>query len=116
MEQGAATGYALDMLQERGRLFIGPGEEVYEGMCIGENPRAEDLPVNPTKAKQLTNMRASGKDKAIILEPPLKMSLEHAIEYIANDEFIEVTPKNLRLRKKLLNATQRKRASQKDEG
>jgi len=115
MELGTATGYALDMLQERGRLFIGPGEEVYEGMCIGENPRAEDLPVNPTKAKQLTNMRASGKDKAIILEPPLKMSLEHAIEYIANDEFIEVTPKNLRLRKKLLNATQRKRAQQKED-
>ncbi|HMO50946.1 MAG TPA: translational GTPase TypA [Kiritimatiellia bacterium] len=117
MEQGAATGYALDMLQERGRLFIGPGEEVYEGMIIGENPRAEDLPVNPTKAKQLTNMRASGKDKSIILEPPLKMSLEHAIEYIAGDEYIEVTPKNLRLRKKILNATQRKRAAaQQDAG
>ena len=116
MELGTATSYALDMLQERGRLFIAPGEEVYEGMIVGENPRAEDLPVNPTKTKQLTNVRASGKDKGIILEPPLKMSLEHAIEYIAADEFIEVTPKNLRLRKKILNATQRKRASQKDEG
>ncbi|HMP89067.1 MAG TPA: translational GTPase TypA [Kiritimatiellia bacterium] len=115
MEQGAATGYSLDMLQERGRLFIGPGEEVYEGMIVGENPRAEDLPVNPTKAKQLTNMRASGKDKAIALEPPIKMSLEHAIEYVAGDEYIEVTPKNLRLRKKILNATMRKRAVQREE-
>ncbi len=116
MEQGTATSYALDMLQERGRLYIAPGEEVYEGMIVGENPRAEDLPVNPTKTKQLTNVRASGKDKGIILEPPLKMSLEHAIEYISAEEFIEVTPKNLRLRKKILNATQRKRAAQKDEG
>jgi len=115
MEQGIASGFALNMLQERGKLFIGPGEEVYEGMIIGENPRTEDLPVNPTKLKQLTNMRASGKDKAISLEPPLKMSLEHCIEYIAADEFIEVTPKNLRLRKKHLDATQRKRASQREE-
>ncbi len=115
MELGTATGYALDTIQERGKLFIGPSEEVYEGMIIGENPRAEDLPVNPTKAKQLTNMRASGKDKAISLEPPIKMSLEHAIEYIASDEYVEVTPKNLRLRKKILNATQRKRAVQREE-
>ena len=115
MEQGTATSYALDMLQERGRLFIAPGEEVYEGMIVGENPRTDDLPVNPTKTKQLTNVRASGKDKGIILEPPLKMSLEQAIEYIAADEYIEVTPKNLRLRKKILNATQRKRAAQKEE-
>lgn len=115
MEQGEASGFALNMLQERGKLFIGPGEEVYEGMIIGENPRAEDLPVNPTKLKQLTNMRASGKDKAISLEPPIKMSLEHCIEYVASDEFIEVTPKNLRLRKKILDATQRKRATQREE-
>jgi GTP-binding protein len=115
MEQGVASGFALNMLQERGKLFIGPGEEVYEGMIIGENPRNEDMPVNPTKLKQLTNMRASGKDKAISLEPPVKMSLEHCIEYVAADEYIEVTPKNLRLRKKLLDATQRKRAMQKEE-
>jgi len=115
MEQGEASGFALNMLQERGKLFIGPGEEVYEGMIIGENPRTEDLPVNPTKLKQLTNMRASGKDKAISLEPPIKMSLEHCIEYVAADEYIEVTPKNLRLRKKLLDATQRKRANQREE-
>jgi GTP-binding protein len=115
MEQGEATGFSLDMLQERGRLFVSPGDQVYEGMIVGENPRAEDLPVNPTKTKQLTNMRASGKDKAIMLEPPLKMSLEHAIEYIASDEYIEVTPENLRLRKKILNATQRKRAAQREE-
>jgi GTP-binding protein len=116
METGTSTGFALDLLQERGKLFVAPGEEVYEGMIVGENPRAEDLPVNPTKMKQLTNMRASGKDKAISLEPPIKMSLEHAIEYVAGDEFIEVTPKNLRLRKKFLNATQRKRAAQREEG
>jgi GTP-binding protein len=115
MEQGEASGFALNMLQERGKLFIGPGEEVYEGMIIGENPRTEDLPVNPTKLKQLTNMRASGKDKAISLEPPIKMSLEHCIEYVGSDEFIEVTPKNLRLRKKLLDATQRKRSNQREE-
>jgi len=115
MEQGEASGFALNMLQERGKLFIGPGEEVYVGMIIGENPRTEDLPVNPTKLKQLTNMRASGKDKAISLEPPIKMSLEHCIEYVGSDEFIEVTPKNLRLRKKILDATQRKRANQRDE-
>lgn len=115
MEQGEASGFALNMLQERGKLFIAPGEEVYVGMIIGENPRTEDLPVNPTKLKQLTNMRASGKDKAISLEPPIKMSLEHCIEYVAADEFIEVTPKNLRLRKKILDATQRKRANQREE-
>jgi len=115
MEQGEASGFALNMLQERGKLFIAPGEEVYVGMILGENPRTEDLPVNPTKLKQLTNMRASGKDKAISLEPPIKMSLEHCIEYVAADEFIEVTPKNLRLRKKILDATQRKRANQREE-
>jgi GTP-binding protein len=115
MEQGEASGFALNMLQERGRMFIAPGEEVYEGMIIGENPRSEDLPVNPTKLKQLTNMRASGKDKAISLEPPIKMSLEHCIEYVGGDEYVEVTPKNLRLRKKILDATQRKRAVQREE-
>ncbi|HMP73568.1 MAG TPA: translational GTPase TypA [Kiritimatiellia bacterium] len=115
MEAGTATSYALEMLQERGRLFIGPGDEVYEGMIIGENPRNDDLPVNPTKTKHLSNVRASGKDKTVTLEPPLKMSLEHAIEYIAGDELVEATPKSLRLRKRVLNATQRKRAAQKEE-
>jgi GTP-binding protein len=112
METGAATAWALNNIQERGRLFIGPGEEVYEGMIIGENPRAEDMPVNPTKTKHLTNMRSQGDGKGIQLEPPLKMSLERSLEYIAGDEFVEATPKNLRLRKKILNATLRKRAAQ----
>jgi GTP-binding protein len=112
METGIATAWALNNIQERGRLFVGPQEEVYEGMIIGENPRAEDMPVNPTKTKHLTNMRSQGDGKGIQLEPALKMSLERAIEYIAIDEYVEATPKNLRLRKKILNATRRKRASQ----
>ena len=81
-------------------------------MIVGENPRAEDMPVNPTKTKHLTNMRSQGDGKGIQLEPALKMSLERALEYIATDEYVEATPKNLRLRKRILNATQRKRAAQ----
>jgi GTP-binding protein len=115
MENGIATAFALDTLQERGKLFIGPGDEVYAGMIVGENPRAEDIPVNPTKQKHLTNMRSQGEGKGIMLEPPVKMSLEHAIEYIASDEYVEATPKSLRLRKKILDATRRKRASHKAE-
>jgi GTP-binding protein len=111
METGIATAWALNNIQERGRLFVGPQEEVYEGMIIGENPRAEDMPVNPTKTKHLTNIRSQGEGKGIQLEPALKMSLERALEYIAADEYVEATPKNLRLRKKILNATQRKRAA-----
>ncbi len=112
IEYGTSTYFALETLQERGRLFIGPGEEVYEGMIIGENSRADDLPVNPTRTKQLSNVRSQGEGKVTPLEPPVKMSLERAIEYIADDEYIEATPKALRLRKKILNATQRKRAAQ----
>jgi GTP-binding protein len=112
METGIATAWALNNIQERGRLFVGPQEEVYAGMIIGENPRAEDMPVNPTKTKHLTNMRSQGDGKGIQLEPALKMSLERALEYIATDEYVEATPKNLRLRKRILNATQRKRAAQ----
>lgn len=108
---GTSTAYALDTIQARGKLFIGPTEEVYEGMVVGENARTEDLPVNPTKTKQLTNVRASGSDKAIMLEPPLKMSLERCLEFIADDEFVEATPNHLRMRKKILGATARKRAS-----
>jgi GTP-binding protein len=115
MEKGIATAFALDTLQERGKLFIKPGDEVYEGMIVGENPRAEDIPVNPTKEKHLTNMRSQGEGKGIMLEPPIILSLEHAIEYIAQDEFVEATPKSLRLRKKVLNANQRKRANQRAE-
>jgi GTP-binding protein len=111
METGIATAWALNNIQERGRLFVGPQEEVYEGMIIGENPRAEDMPVNPTKTKHLTNMRSQGDGKGIQLEVPLKMSLERSLEYIAGDEYVEATPKNLRLRKKILNAVARKRAS-----
>jgi GTP-binding protein len=114
METGIATAWALNNIQERGRLFIGPQEEVYEGMIVGENPRAEDMPVNPTKTKHLTNIRSQGEGKGIQLEPPLKMSLERALEYIAADEYVEATPKRLRLRKKILNAVQRKRAGQRE--
>jgi len=112
MDKGVATAFALDTLQERGKLFIKPGDEVYEGMIVGENPRAEDIPVNPTKEKHLTNMRSQGEGKGIMLEPPMVFSLEHAIEYIAQDEFVEATPKSLRLRKKTLDATKRKRERQ----
>ncbi len=110
MEKGIATTYALDTIQERGKLFITAGDEVYEGMIVGENPRAEDMPVNPTRTKHLTNIRCHGEGKGIMLEPPIRMSLEHAIEYIAQDEYVEATPKNLRLRKRILNATRRKRS------
>ncbi len=103
MEQGKSMPYALDMIQNRGKLFIEPGEGVYEGQIIGENPRKEDLPVNPTKAKQLDNMRASGSDKGIQLAPPERFSLERSIEYIANDELVEATPNHLRLRKRILD-------------
>jgi len=110
IENGVATAYALNTIQERGRLFIGPGEEVYEGMIVGENSRENDIPVNPCKTKHLTNMRSQGEGKGIQLEPPLRMSLEQALEYIGPDEYVEATPKHLRLRKKILNATARKRS------
>jgi len=113
MENGMSTAYALDTIQERGRLFIAPQEEIYEGMIIGENARADDMPVNPCKAKKLTNMRSQGDGKGISLAPPIKMSLERALEYIAPDEYVEATPLSLRLRKKLLDANARKRAGQK---
>ncbi|HEY4273747.1 MAG TPA: translational GTPase TypA [Candidatus Udaeobacter sp.] len=110
MESGVSTAYALNNIQERGRLFIGPQEDVYAGMVVGENARPEDLPVNPCKAKHLTNMRSQGDGKGIQLEAPLQMSLERAIEYIDIDEYVEATPKSLRLRKRILDATARKRA------
>ena len=110
MEPGVSTAYALNNIQERGRLFIGPQEDVYAGMIVGENARPEDLPVNPCKAKHLTNMRSQGDGKGIQLEAPLRMSLERAIEYIDVDEYVEATPKSLRLRKRILDATARKRA------
>src|SRR5438477_1671789 len=110
MEPGISTAYAPNNIQERGRLFIGPQEEIYSGMIVGENARPEDLPVNPCKTKHLTNMRSQGEGKGIQLEAPLRMTLERAIEYINADEFVEVTPKFLRLRKRILDSTARKRA------
>src|ERR1041384_1159249 len=111
MESGVSTAYALNSIQERGRLFIGPQEDIYEGMIIGENARPDDLPVNPCREKHLTNMRSQGDGKGIQLEAPLRMTLERAIEYIGPDEFVEATPKSLRLRKRILDATARKRAA-----
>jgi GTP-binding protein len=113
MEGGVSTSYALNNVQERGRLFLGPQEEVYAGMIVGENSRPDDLTVNPCKTKHLTNMRSQGEGKGVQLAPTLKMSLERALEYIAPDEYVEVTPKNLRLRKKILDSTARKRAAAK---
>jgi GTP-binding protein len=106
-ESGEATGYALDTIQVRGKLFIGSGEQVYDGMIVGENPRVDDLPVNPTRSKQLTNFRAAGSDKGIQLTPPIRFSLERAIEYIATDELVEATPKSIRLRKRTLDSGMR---------
>ncbi|WP_133718540.1 translational GTPase TypA [Methylocaldum gracile] len=111
MVEGKALGYALFNLQERGRLFIEHGTEVYEGMIIGIHSRDNDLVVNPTKAKQLTNIRAAGSDENIILTPPIKLSLEQALEFIDDDELVEVTPKSVRLRKKLLLEHERKKAT-----
>jgi GTP-binding protein len=112
MEGGEATAYALNAVQERGRLMVEPGDQIYVGMIVGENARENDIPVNPCKAKRLTNMRSQGDGKGIQLAPPLKMSLERSLEYIGSDEYVEATPKNLRLRKKILDENQRKRASQ----
>ncbi|MBL9150904.1 MAG: translational GTPase TypA [Verrucomicrobiales bacterium] len=113
METGTAMAYALDALESRGRLFIGPSDEIYEGMIVGENPRTDDLPVNPTKAKQLTNHRSTGDGKGIQLSPPVRFSLERAIEYIAPDELVEATPKSIRLRKRILCPHERKRLQKK---
>jgi GTP-binding protein len=110
MESGEAMAYALNMIQERGRLMVEPGDAIYAGMIVGENARENDIPVNPCKAKRLTNMRSQGDGKGIQLSPPFKLSLERALEYIGSDEYVEATPKNLRLRKKILDETRRKRA------
>ncbi len=108
--RGQSTGFALDNLQKRGELFIGPGVDVYEGMIIGEASRPETMTVNPTKGKQLTNIRTHSTDDAIKLKPPRDMTLEVGIEWIADDELVEVTPKSIRLRKRLLTDSERKRA------
>ena len=106
---GEAVAYALWYLEERGKLFVVPGTKVYQGMIIGENAKAEDLDVNPMRAKQLTNIRAAGKDEAIRLTPPRRPTLEQAIAYIDDDELVEVTPRAIRLRKQVLNPTFRKK-------
>jgi GTP-binding protein len=116
MEQGPAVAYALSALEDRGVLFITPGEMLYEGMVIGENAKMQDLEVNPLKSKQLTNFRASGpKDEGIRLTPPRRMSLEQAIAYIQDDELVEVTPKAIRIRKRFLDPHERKRESRRSE-
>jgi GTP-binding protein len=110
-EHGEAVAYALWKLQERGRMFVNPGDPLYEGMVIGLHSRDNDLVVNPVKTKQLTNIRAAGKDEAIMLTPPIRHTLESAIEFIADDELVEITPKSIRIRKRLLQEHERKRAS-----
>jgi GTP-binding protein len=109
MENGEAMAYALNMVQERGILMVEAGDKIYAGMIVGQNARENDIPVNPCKAKRLTNMRSQGDGKGIALSAPLKMSLERALEYIGPDEYVEATPKNLRLRKKELDENKRKR-------
>ena len=110
---GKATAYALDALQPRGELLIGPGTEVYEGMVVGEHARPDELVVNVTREKQKTNIRAAGSDDAIKLEPHRELSVETAIEFIAADELVEVTPESLRVRKRLLDRRVRERAFKK---
>jgi GTP-binding protein len=110
-EAGETTAYALVMCQERGKLFVSPGEQVYEGMIVGENPRNEDIAINAVREKKLTNFRSQGEGVATGLTPATKLSLERAIEYIAADEFVEVTPKNLRLRKRLLKEVDRRKVA-----
>jgi GTP-binding protein len=110
-EDGPAVAYALWKLQERGRMFVSPGEALYEGMVIGIHSRDNDLVVNPIRTKQLTNIRASGKDEAIALTPPIALTLEYAVEFIADDELVEVTPKSIRIRKRFLKEHERKKAS-----
>jgi len=108
--QGKAAGYAIFNLQGRGSMFIGHGEAVYEGMLVGVHPRTNDLVINVLKGKQLTNVRASGTDENIVLTPPIIYTLEQALEFINDDELVEVTPKFIRIRKKLLSESDRKRA------
>ena len=115
MEQGAAVAYALNSLEERGVLFISPGDALYQGMVIGENAKPQDLEVNPIKTKQLTNIRSAGKDDAIRLTPPRRMTLEQAIAYIQDDELVEVTPKAIRIRKRHLDPHERKKEARKAE-
>jgi GTP-binding protein len=109
METGPATSYSLETVQVRGRLFVGPGDPIYAGQIVGENPRADDLPVNPCKEKHLTNFRSAGSEKGEGLVPPTRFSLERAIEYVAADELVEATPVSIRLRKRILDMNERRR-------
>jgi GTP-binding protein len=115
-EQGDAVAFALWNLQERGRMFVSPGDRLYEGMVVGIHSRDNDLVVNPIKGKKLTNIRAAGKDEAVTLTPPIRLTLEYAVEFIADDELVEVTPKTIRIRKRYLKEHERKRASRPVEG
>ncbi|MDR0832480.1 MAG: translational GTPase TypA, partial [Bacillales bacterium] len=110
MENGKASAYALNAIEDRGILFIEPGVDIYEGMVVGENAYNSDLAVNPVKEKHLTNMRAAGKDHTSVLKRPKKFSLETALDYLNSDELLEVTPKSFRIRKKILNMNDRKKA------
>jgi GTP-binding protein len=113
-EDGPAVAYALWKLQDRGRMFVNPGDALYEGMIIGIHSRDNDLVVNPIKGKQLTNVRASGTDEAVRLVPPISLTLESAVEFIADDELVEITPKSIRLRKRHLKEHERKKAARAD--
>jgi GTP-binding protein len=113
-EQGDAVAFALWNLEDRGRMFVSPGERLYEGMVVGIHSRDNDLIVNPIKGKKLTNVRAAGKDEAVTLTPPIQLTLESAIEFIEDDELVEVTPKSIRLRKRFLSEHDRKRAARED--
>jgi GTP-binding protein len=110
-DDGAAVAYALWKLQDRGRMFVNPGDKLYEGMIIGIHSRDNDLIVNPIKGKQLTNVRASGTDEAVRLIPPVQLTLESAVEFIDDDELVEITPKSIRLRKRHLQEHERKKAA-----
>jgi GTP-binding protein len=114
-DDGGAVAYALWKLQERGRMFVSPGDPLYEGMIIGIHSRDNDLVVNPVKEKKLTNVRASGKDEHIVLTPPIQLTLEKAVEFISDDELVELTPKSIRLRKRFLKEHERKRAQREAE-
>jgi GTP-binding protein len=110
-ENGKAVAYAIFNLQNRGNMFVGHNDEVYEGMVIGIHSRDNDLTVNPLKAKELTNVRAAGSDENVVLTPPLRLDLEQALEFINNDELVEITPKAVRVRKRWLKEHERKKAS-----
>jgi GTP-binding protein len=114
MEGGQCTAYAIDKLQDRGTFFIDPGDELYAGQVIGENSRDNDIVVNVQKGKKLTNMRASGSDDNVRIQPAKKFSLEEAMEYIQKDEYLEITPKSIRMRKIYLDENERTRMAKKD--